>query len=122
MFPGVQARLRGHTALVRIAIAELMKPDGVGRGHVFEVAVPTLELVEAVLHESVSPPIPANAPVKGATMTMLASHLLRLATGNIGKALWGPEDELSGLQAILFRGLQEWPIKSGARPRRPTRR
>jgi len=108
--------------LLRIAVAELMKPKGVGRDHVFEVAIPTLELVEAVLHESVSPPIPANAPVKGAMMTMLASHLLRLATGDIGQELWGPEDELSGLQAILFRGLQEWPSKGGTRSRRPARR
>ena len=101
--------------LLRIAITELMKPDGVGRDHVFEVALPTLELVEAILHESVSPPIPANAPVKAATMTVLAAHLLRLAMGNTGKALWGPEDNLSDLQAILFRGLQEWPGKSAAR-------
>ena len=101
--------------LVRIAITELMKPDGVGRDHVFEVALPTLELVEAILHESVSPPIPANAPVQAATMTVLASHLLRLAMGNAGKALWGPEDNLSDLQAILFRGLQEWPGKNAAR-------
>ena len=104
--------------LVRIAIAELMKPDGVGRGHVFEVAVPTLELVEAVLHESVSPPIPANAPVKGATMTVLAAHVLRLATGDIGEALWGPEADLSSLQGILFRGLQEWPGKGATRRQR----
>ena len=107
--------------LVRIAVAELMKPDGVGRDHVLEVAVPTLELVEAVLHESVSPAIPANAPVKGAAMTMLASYLLRVGTGDIGEALWGPEDELSSLQAILFRGLQEWPSKGRARTRRPAR-
>jgi hypothetical protein len=89
-----------------------MKPDGVGRDHVLEVALPTLQLVEAVLHESVSPPIPANAPVQTATMTVLASHLLRLAMGDIGKALWGPGDDLSDLQAILFRGLQEWPRKN----------
>jgi AcrR family transcriptional regulator len=101
--------------LLRIAITELMKPDGVGRDHLFKVALPTLELVEAVLHESVSPPIPANAPVQAATMTVLASHLLRLATGDIGKALWGPEDTLPDLQAILFRGLQDWPGKGAAR-------
>jgi AcrR family transcriptional regulator len=101
--------------LLRIAITELMKPDGVGRDHLFEVGLPTLELVEAVLHESVSPPIPADAPVKAATMTVLASHLLRLATGDIGEALWGPEDTLPDLQAILFRGLQEWPGKGAAR-------
>lgn len=104
--------------LVRIAITELMKPDGVGRDHIFEVAVPTLQLVEAVLHESVSPPIPANAPVQAATMTVLASHLLRLAMGNTGKALWGPEDDLSDLQAILFAGLQRWPSETPARRRR----
>ena len=104
--------------LLRIAITELMKPDGVGREHVLEVAVPTLELVEAVLHESVSPPIPANAPVQAATMTVLASHLLRLAMGDTGRALWGPEDNLSDLQAILFRGLQQWPAKSAARRKR----
>jgi AcrR family transcriptional regulator len=101
--------------LLRIAITELMKPDGVGRDHVFEVALPTLELVEQVLHDSVSPPIPANAPVQAATMTVLASHILRLAMGNTGEALWGPEDDLSDLQAILFQGLQEWPGKGAAR-------
>jgi len=104
--------------LVRIAITELMKSDGVGRDHIFEVALPTLKMVEAVLHESVSPPIPANAPVRAATMTVLASHLLRLAMGNTGKALWGPEHDLSDLQAILFEGLQEWPGKRAARRRR----
>ena len=104
--------------LLRIAITELMKPDGVGRDHVFEVALPTLELVEAVLHESVSPAIPSNAPVRAATMTVLGSHILRLSLGKVGKALWGPEDDLSDLQAILFRGLQEWPGKSAALRRR----
>jgi AcrR family transcriptional regulator len=102
--------------LLRIAITELMKPDGVGRDHVFEMALPTLKLVEQVLHDSVSPSIPANAPVQAATMTVLAAHILRLAMGDAGKALWGPEENLSGLQAILFRGLQEWPAK-GAAPR-----
>jgi len=108
--------------LVRIAITELMKSDGVGRDHIFGVALPTLKMVEAVLHESVSPPISTNAPVRAATMTMLSSHLLRLAMGNTGKTLWGPEDDLSDLQAILFEGLQEWPSKSTARRTRAASR
>jgi AcrR family transcriptional regulator len=103
--------------LVRIAITELMKSDGVGRDHIFEVALPTLKMVEAVLHESVSPPIPTNAPVRAATMTMLSSHLLRLAMGDAGKALWGTGEDLSGLQTILFRGLQDWSNQSAARGR-----
>jgi AcrR family transcriptional regulator len=104
-----------NRGLVRIAITELMKPGGVGRKHVFEIAQPTLERVEAVLHDSVSPPVPAAALLRAAMMTVLASHLWRLAMGDVGRVLWGAEEDLAELQAILFRGLQEWPAESTAR-------
>jgi len=101
---------QGNPGLVQIAITELMKPEGVGRDHVFEIALPTLELVEAILQDSVSPLIPLRA----ALMTVLGSHLLRLAMRDVGTALWGTEEDLSDLQTILLQGPKKWPGKSTA--------
>jgi AcrR family transcriptional regulator len=80
----------GRPGLVRIALAEALRPDGVGRSYLAQ-AGQLFDLVEKVFRESADPPIPAHAPVRGALLMIFSSELFRLAFGGIGDVLWGAD-------------------------------
>jgi AcrR family transcriptional regulator len=94
--------------LVRIALAEALRPDGVGRSYLAQAAQ-LFELVEKVFRESADPPIPAHAPARGALLMIFSSELFRLAFGEIGDALWGTDrDRTDDVHMALLRAVREY--------------
>jgi AcrR family transcriptional regulator len=103
-----------HRGLVRLALSETFRPDGIGRDHVSEIAVPVVQLVANVLRESGDRPIPSEAPVQGALLLALSGELIRVALGDVGEDLWGPDRNRSAeLEALLLKGLSDWTSQSG---------
>jgi len=102
-----------HQGLVRISLAEAFRPDGIGRNHMSEIAAPVVQWVANALRESTDSPIPAEAPVQGALLLILSSEALRLALGELGEDLWGPDRGRSAeLEAAVLRGLSAWNSES----------
>lgn len=102
-----------HQGLVRISLAEAFRPDGIGHNHMSEIAAPVVQWVARALRESTDPPIPAEAPVQGALLLILSGEVLRLALGELGEDLWGPDQRRSAeLEAVVLRGLSAWNSES----------
>jgi AcrR family transcriptional regulator len=96
----------GRPGLVRIALAEALRPDGVGRSYLAQAAQ-LFELVEKVFRESTDPPIPPQVPVRGALLMIFSSELFRLAVGEIGDALWGSDrDRTEQVHLALLKALR----------------
>jgi AcrR family transcriptional regulator len=92
--------------VVRLAIAEALRPNGVGRNYLAQAA-PLFDLVEKVLRDSVDPPIPTSAPARGALLMIFSSELLRLALGDIGDLLWGTDrDRADEVHTALLNALR----------------
>jgi len=92
--------------LVRLAIAEALNPNGVGRNYLAE-ATELFDMVEKVLRDSVNPPIPASAPARGVLLMIFSSELLRLALGDIGDLLWGADSSRADeVHAALLNALR----------------
>jgi len=96
----------GRPGLVRIALAEALRPHGVGRNYLAQGAQ-LFELVEKVFRDSVNPPIPAPAPVRGALLMIFSSELFRLAFAEIGDLLWGTDrDRTDDVHTALLTALR----------------
>ena len=92
--------------LVRLAIAEALNPNGVGRNYLAE-ATELFDMVEKVLRDSVDPPIPASAPARGVLLMIFSSELLRLALGDIGDLLRGADSSRADeVHAALLNALR----------------
>jgi len=91
---------------VRIALADALRPDGVGRSYMAQGAR-LVELVEKVFREGTQPPFDSEVPVRGAVAMIFASELLRLAFGEIGALLWGADaDRTDEVHMIVLEALR----------------
>lgn len=96
----------GRPGLVRIALAEALRPNGVGRTYLAQAAQ-LFELVEKIFRDSADPPMSASAPVRGALLMIFSSELLRLAFGEIGDVLWGTDrDRTDDVHMALLQALR----------------
>jgi len=115
---GVVRELRqlweGHPGVVRIALSEALRPNGVGRNYLASQAAQLFELIEKVLRDSADPPIPASAPVRGALMMIFSSEFFRLALGEIGDLLLGADcARTDEVHTALLNALRSWSPGAG---------
>jgi AcrR family transcriptional regulator len=96
----------GRPGLVRLALAEALRPNGVGRNYLAQAAG-LIELIENVFRNGTDPPIPALAPARGALLMIFSSELFRLAFGEIGDLLWGADvDRTDEVHTALLNALR----------------
>ena len=96
----------GRPGLVRLALAEALRPNGVGRNYLAHAAG-LIELIENVFRNGTDPPIPALAPARAALLMIFSSELFRLAFGEIGDLLWGADvDRTDEVHAALLNALR----------------
>jgi AcrR family transcriptional regulator len=96
----------GRPGLVRLALAEALRPNGVGRNYLAQ-ASGLIEMIENVFRNGTDPPIPALAPVRGALLMIFSSELFRLAFGEIGDLFWGADvDRTDEVHAALLNAVR----------------
>ncbi|MFN3201429.1 MAG: TetR/AcrR family transcriptional regulator [Bradymonadia bacterium] len=83
-----------HIGLVRTLAREMMDPQGVARGLVFEQMTRLVDAIEMAFRASLltveTPPIPADFPIRAAILQLTCGYLMRVGTDTFGDALWGP--------------------------------
>jgi AcrR family transcriptional regulator len=94
--------LAQRPALARLLVRELLSDDGPGRQVLLDEIVPLLDLVERSLFQRHSPV--EEIRVREAVLTVAASMLLRRASGEMGRALWGIEDGSERMAVALILG------------------
>lgn len=96
------AFLGARPAAARLVLREVMDEEGPGHALLLEVGVPILELVERFLREEAGDHLPADLPLRGALMQVVASVFVKSSSGDLATAFWGDEDPHRALARHLF--------------------
>ncbi len=81
---------RERSAGVTMFVRELLDPPPSGRENMLELAA-LIDSLEQAVRADAGDRLPADAPVRAALLHIVTSQALRIAAGDLGDVLWGPD-------------------------------
>ncbi|MCB9479457.1 MAG: TetR/AcrR family transcriptional regulator [Deltaproteobacteria bacterium] len=88
--------------LLHLVLRELVDPTEPGKKLAQEELLPLIDLIESLVIRNGGDMVPKNVPLRSAIMSLIVSYLVRVASGDVGRALWGEKDHTQELARYLL--------------------
>lgn len=97
--------MQENRQLFSVALAEMLGTEHIGSDAVMEIYIRIIDKIEAYLRSIVSPPPPADAPVRAAILQLTTAYGARIAMGETEETvrLWGSEQQMLEMTVRVLR-------------------
>ncbi len=98
------AFVEAHLSVAQIMLRELLDPSELSARMIREEVVPVLDQIERVMRKEAQGALPEHLPLRAVITHIGLSVMLRLASGEIGRQLFGDEDYTPLIVRALLAG------------------
>jgi AcrR family transcriptional regulator len=99
---GFVSFVEAHEFFAKLVVRELLDGRGPGRMILLHSAVPVLDEIESFFRAEAGENLPSDLPMRSAILFVASDTLLRRASGELGRQLWGETGHAYALARRLF--------------------